>query len=239
VLVVSDLHGNLAALQAVAAVPHDALVCLGDLVGYGPEPGAVVRWVREHAALVMQGNHDRALADGVAPGCRSGFQRLAAATFPIGAAQVDPEERAYLGSLPREARRTFDGVRCLFVHATPADPLYRYLGPDPAGWERELAGVEANLVLVGHTHLAFELSGGGRRVVNPGSVGQPKDGDPRAAFALLECGRVTLGRVAYPVERTVQGLERAGLSAGVFQPLAELLRSGRVPPGLDRTRRGR
>jgi len=233
VLVVSDIHGNVAALEAVVARPYDALVCLGDLVGYGPAPGPVVRWVRAHAALIVQGNHGRALADGVPPGCRAGFERLAKAASPLGARQLSGDEIAYLGALPRLAVRTFDGVRYLFVHATPSDPLYRYLGAQRDDWHREVAGLSVDAVVVGHTHHQFELDLGACRVVNPGSVGQPKDGDPRAAYAVLEDGRLALERAEYPVQWTIRDLEAEALPDDVVGVLASLLRTGRVPEDLD------
>ncbi len=233
VLIISDIHGNAPALEAVLTQPHDALICLGDLVGYGPAPGPVVRRIRAEATLVLQGNHDRALADAVPPGCRAAFEHLAHATAPLGGTQLSPEEIAYLGSLPRSATRTFDGVKCLFVHATPGDPLYRYLLADPEEWERQIGGLEADLVVVGHTHRQFELPLSSCRVVNPGSVGQPKDGDPRAAYAILEQGRIILGRVEYPFDLTIGALEAAELPEGVVRSLADLLRSGRVPETLD------
>jgi predicted phosphodiesterase len=228
VLVLSDIHGNLAALEAAIATPHDAMVCLGDLVGYGPSPGPVVRSVRASAILALQGNHDRALADGVAPGCRAQFEWLAQATFSLGQQQLAPEEIAYLGALPRQALRVFDGVRYLFVHATPSDPLYRYLGPEPDVWAKEATGVDADVVVVGHTHIQFELALAGKRVVNPGSVGQPKDGDPRAAYAVLEDGGVRLCRTAYSVERTIDAFQNTGVPLEAVSALGSLLRTGRV-----------
>ena len=226
---VSDIHGNLAALEAVAAEAHDLVVCLGDLVGYGPEPGACVRWVQARAELVLQGNHDRSLADGSPPRCRAEFQWLADAVMQLGQVQLSREERAYLGSLPRSAVRQYDGSRYLFVHATPSDPLYRYLGPDPGAWEAEVHSLDVDTVIVGHTHLQFELAVVGKSVINPGSVGQPKDGDPRAAYAVLENGAVRLGRMAYDVERTVAGLRASGRDQDAVAALSVLLRTGRVP----------
>jgi predicted phosphodiesterase len=229
-LVISDVHGNLAALEAVLAQPHDALVCLGDLVGYGPEPGACVRRIRAEAALVLQGNHDRALGEGVPPGCSPRFEWLARALDPVGRAQLDPEERAWLAGLPRTAVQEYDGRRCLLVHATPDEPLYRYLGLDARAWADEVAGLDVDAVLVGHTHVQFELRAAGRRVINPGSVGQPKDGDPQAACALLENGAVRFARVAYDVERTTAVLARTGADPAAVAALSDLLRTGRVPP---------
>lgn len=229
-LVLSDIHGNLAALEAVAAQPHDLLICLGDLVGYGPQPGPCVRWVRAHAALVVQGNHDRALGDGSPAGCRTEFQWLADALAPLGQAQLSGEERAYLAGLPRSVVRELDGTRCLFVHATPGDPLYRYLGPDQAAWAVEVGSLDADLVMAGHTHLQFELIVDGKRVVNPGSVGQPKDGDPRAAYAVHENGACRFGRMPYDVERTIAELQATGADRDAVADLSLLLRTGRTPP---------
>jgi predicted phosphodiesterase len=232
VLVVSDIHGNLAALEAVLGQDYDALVCLGDLVGYGPCPGPVLRLLRVRANLILQGNHDRALAEGVAPGCRPAFERLAHAVFPLGQRQLTADEIAYLGALPRQATRTFDGVRYHFLHATPSDSLYRYLGPDPTQWAREVTGIETEALIVGHTHIQFDLRVDGKRVVNPGSVGQPKDGDPGAAYAILERGEIHLERVAYPVEQTLMALEQAGIPSEPRAVLEKLLRTGQVPPEL-------
>jgi predicted phosphodiesterase len=119
VLVISDVHGNREALEAVVAEPHDSMICLGDLVGYGPEPAACVQWARAHAQLVLQGNHDRALAEGVAPGGRAQFLWLAEALAPLGRAQLAEEDITYLRQLPRPAALEIDGGRFLFVHATP------------------------------------------------------------------------------------------------------------------------
>ncbi len=211
VLVVSDLHGNWPALEAVAAVPHDAVVCLGDIVGYGPQPAACLRWLRENGAHVVQGNHDRALADDVPPRCRADFEWLAAATAGIARSQLDEEELAFLRSLPRTRDLTLDGKRLLLLHATPSEPLYSYLDPDPEKWCAAVAGIDADILLVGHTHLPFHFDLGGLQVVNPGSLGQPKDGDPRAAFALIEDGVPRLERASYPVHRTVAGLRATGV----------------------------
>jgi len=231
ILVVSDIHGNWPALQAVAAVPHDAVVCLGDTVGYGPQPAACLRWLRASGAHMVQGNHDRALADVVPPRCHPDFEWLAAAAQGIAHAQLDEEEKAFLRGLPRRRDVVLDGRRLALVHATPADPLYSYIGPDPERWRAAAAGVDADFLLVGHTHLPFHLDLGGPSIVNPGSLGQPKDGDPRAAFAMIEEGVPRLARVRYPVEQTVSALEAAGLEPPALEALARVLRTGRTPAG--------
>jgi putative phosphoesterase len=236
VLLVSDVHGNLAALEAVAAEPHDAVICLGDLVGYGPEPAACVRWARDEGAIMVKGNHERALAEHAPPGCREHFLWLAEATAGLTASRMTAEEVRALDALPRWADFELDGRRCLCVHAAPSDPLYRYLGPDPAAWEAEVAGLDVDFVFVGHTHVQFMLDCAGTLVVNPGSVGQPKDGDPRAAYAVIENGTVALKRVSYAIERTVEGLRRASLPAAAVRALAAMLRTGRAGDALDPAR---
>jgi len=228
VLVVSDIHGNWPALEAVAAVPHDSVVCLGDIVGYGPQPGECLRWLRANGAEIVQGNHDRALADDVPPRCRPDFEWLASAAAGIGRRQLDDEEKTFLRALPRTRRVVLDGRRALVVHATPVDPLYDYLPPDPDAWRAAVAGIDADILLVGHTHLPFHFQLGGLHVVNPGSVGQPKDGDPRAACAVIEDGIPRLERRPYPIERTVDGLRAAGVETSAYEALAALLRTGRA-----------
>jgi putative phosphoesterase len=235
ILIVSDIHGNAAALEAIAAQESfDEVICLGDIVGYGPEPAACLRWLRKHSARMVQGNHDRALGERVPPGCTPAFQWLADATYHIGEAQLTVAERSYLAGLPRSALIRRAGLRLMLVHATPRDPLYGYREPDIAAWEEDLSDVEADLVLVGHTHLQFELQVGARRLVNPGSAGQPKGGDGRAAYAVLEDGTLRLGRVAYPIEHTISGLAQAGVAPRAVEALGFLLRTGQVPPPSDR-----
>lgn len=228
-LVISDIHGNAAALEAVAAEPRDLVICLGDIVGYGPEPAWCVDWVREHAQVVVQGNHDRAAAEGIDPRCSNRFRTLAQAASGFAQRQLSSDARDFLARLPRWAGLPLDEVEYLFVHATPSEPRYRYLGPDAAEWAHEIATVQTEVVVVGHTHLPFSIPVAGSRVVNPGSVGQPKDGDPRAAYAVIDGGRIELKRVAYAVERTVGLLEASDIGPDAICQLSELLRTGSVP----------
>lgn len=231
-LVISDIHGNLAALEAVLAEPHDKVLCLGDIVGYGPQPAACLQRIRAERAIVVQGNHDHALAEGDGPQCRPGFLRLAEAVAPLSWQQLSPDELAYLAALPRWLVLDLDGWRYTLVHATPSNPLYRYLGSDPEAWAPEVRHADAESVFVGHSHVQFMLEVEGVRVVNPGSVGQPKDHEPTAAYAVIEDGEIALRRTAYPVEDTVAALEGSSLPTDVIADLAELLRTGRVPERL-------
>lgn len=229
VLVVADIHANYPALTAVLREAHDALICLGDLIGYGPHPSACVEEIRRRGDVVLQGNHDRALADHRPPGCRPAFRWLAEATSEIAEHQLDTADVEYLRGLPRWAASTLDDRSYVAVHATPADPQYTYLGPDPVAWAQQAEAVDADLILVGHTHLQFRLRAGRSEVINPGSVGQPKDGDPRAAYAVIDQGRVELKRVAYDVNETVRALRQTNVDPSAVAILAGLLVSGTPP----------
>lgn len=226
ILIIADVHGNLAALEAVLADPHDALICIGDMVGYGPEPGACVRRILNEAHLVLRGNHDHALATGEAPGCRPSFQWLAEATAQLGVAQLSATERLSLAELPLRASHMVDGMCYHLVHATPTDPMYRYLDPTSGDWARELQHIGPEILLVGHTHLQFRHQVAGRTILSPGSVGQPKDGDARAAYMIIEDGTFMFCRAAYRVERTVAALERSGIEPAAAAVLTRLLRTG-------------
>lgn len=226
VLVIADVHGNLAALEAVLADPHDALICLGDVVGYGPEPGRCVRRILNEAELVMRGNHDHALAAGAAPGSPPSLEWLARATVELGESQLDAGERAALGALPLRASRTFDGIQYHLVHAAPTDPMYRYLEPTSPEWNREVEEIGPQVLLVGHSHLQFRHHAKGHVILSPGSVGQPRNGDPRASYMVIEDGTFSFCRAAYRIERTVEALERSGIEPAAAAVLTQLLRTG-------------
>jgi putative phosphoesterase len=229
VLVVSDIHGNIEALRAVAAAEPDVdqVICLGDIVDYGPHPDATVAWVRARAFASVRGNHDHAVAFDVDCGSAPPFRRLAVETRRKTASMMDADALAFLRGLP--ARRTIaaDGRRLELLHAAPRDPLFQYLpGTRVAEWKEAAADIEAELILVGHTHLPVIVELGGKRLVNPGSVGLPHGRDPRACYAVIEDGEPVLKRVSYDVERTVADLKSCGLPEDVVQSLESLYRGG-------------
>lgn len=228
ILVVSDLHGNRAAIEAVAE-PHDVCFCLGDLVDYGPEPAACIRWAMANADYAVRGNHDHGVAQEVPVTGDMGFRYLTRVTRPDMWEALDAEERKYLLQLPVTQRVTIGDVRFLLVHATPRDPLDEYLLRDEAAWARRLETVDADVVCVGHSHMQFKLRVGDKTVLNPGSVGLPRDGDPRAAYAVIEDGRIELKRVPYPIEETVAAFESSPWPDRAKSMLTHVLRNGRLP----------
>jgi predicted phosphodiesterase len=228
VAVVSDIHANYHALEAVLAAISvenvDEVWCLGDTVGYGPRPNRCCAVIRERAAFCLIGNHDLA-ALGELP--LETFNDDAAAAARWTQATLERDGRAFLAALAPSGAR----VGAELFHASPLDPVWDYvLSRD--GARLSLLATQAPLVLVGHSHvqLAFgsdhgPVAGGvasdgqeidlsqGRWLLNPGSVGQPRGGDPRAAWLLIDqdARRATFRRTPYPIERTQGEMQLRGL----------------------------
>jgi putative phosphoesterase len=225
ILLLADIHANWPALQAIQE-PHDVCVCLGDLVDYGLEPAPCIDWVRRNAHLVVRGNHDHAVAQDVRVNGRTGFKYLTGVTRPITRERLGEDDMRYLSRLPLTRTVTFGDTRFLFVHATPRDPMDEYAPADPEFWARRLADVEADVVCVGHTHQQYVLEVGGKLVINPGSVGQPRDGDPRAAYAVIEDNRVDQKRIDYPIEDAVRVILESSLPEQAKVMLTDVYRHG-------------
>jgi predicted phosphodiesterase len=241
IAVLSDIHANLAALEAVISdLPTvDEVWVLGDIVGYGPHPNEVIGTLQAVGARSVLGNHDGAAIGTVDP---VHFNPDARAAIEWTATVADANARAYLGSLPE--------VRCAdaltAVHGSPRDPIWEYI-TSPSIAAANASAFDTRLCLFGHTHLpmVYRLVDGGieatvgipgdrvalgteRAFVNPGSVGQPRDGLPDAAYAVLSTGSdgtdaVEFRRVRYDVDRT----QRAMRDLGLPPRLVERLRYGR------------
>jgi putative phosphoesterase len=238
ILLLADIHANWPALRAIDE-PHDVCVFLGDLVDYGLEPAPCIGWVRQHAHHAVRGNHDHGAAQFVPVSGRNGFKYLTSVTRPLTQQKLSADDRRYLASLPVTRTVTLEDTSFLLVHATPRDPLDEYAIADVEFWRRRLQQVEADVVCVGHTHHPYVLEVGDRLVINPGSVGQPRDGDPRAAYAVIEDHHVELKRVEYPIEETVRVIQESSLAEPAKGLLAEVLRTGGMPkPDSSRQKSG-
>ncbi len=237
ILLVADLHGNWPALQALAE-PHDVCLCLGDLVDYGVEPAPCVDWVRRHARAAVRGNHDHGAAQNVVVNGRTGYRYLTGVTRAVTRERLVEADMRFLSRLPVSQMLTLDDTRFLLVHATPRDPLDEYAPPDVEFWRRRLQDVDADVVCVGHTHLPYVLEVDDKLVINPGSLGQPRDGDPRACYALLEDHRVELKRVEYAVEDAVRAAQASPLPDDAKDMLATIFRTGALPSRLDVNKAG-
>lgn len=207
---ISDIHANLPALEAVIddMPPVDEVVCAGDVVGYNPWPAACLDRVRELATVTVRGNHDATVETPE----RYRANRMAEAGLEHAYAELSESQLAWLRSLPRSATFGNDGFLLTHSHPSP-DRQGAYVYPESfSTLDRYLEGVDG--VVLGHTHVqAAEDTPEGRLVVNPGSVGQPRDGDPDAAYAVLDTDDTTvdLRRVEYDRDRVRSAVEAAGL----------------------------
>jgi putative phosphoesterase len=225
ILLVADIHGNWPALQALEET-YDVCLCLGDLVDYGLDPVPCVDWVRRNARHVVRGNHDHGVAQNVIIAGKNGFKYLTSVTRPLTRARLGDDDMRFLAGLPLTQMVTFEDLRFLLVHATPRDPLDEYAPPDADFWKRRLQDVDADVICVGHTHYPYVLEIEDKLVINPGSVGLPRDGDPRASYAIVEDRRVELKRTAYPVDNSIQTIQDSPLPDAAKELLAEVLRTG-------------
>ena len=232
IALLSDVHANLVALEAVlAALPEvDGIWVMGDTVGYGPEPADVLALLRERGAIMVAGNHDLAVATGQG---LEVFNPVAASAALMHRTWLSPEDRDFLAALPVVG---YAGGATL-VHGSIRDPIWEYVWDARSAYP-SLVAAGSELSCNGHTHVpaVFELLGDhvssslgrglvalqGRALVNPGSVGQPRDRDPRASWAVLDTeGRtVEFMRTAYDVAATQQRIRERGLPAFLADRLA-------------------
>jgi predicted phosphodiesterase len=239
VAVISDIHSNLPALEAVLAdlgrSDPDQVWCLGDIVGYGADPNACTKLVSEVVEVCLAGNHDLVVSGDLDVRY---FAMSAGAAARWTVKQVTPETREFLSGLAPLGHTAGVGL----YHASPRDPVWEYvLSVSQAG---DCLDVQQQRVcLIGHSHVAcyFPRDGGetigeqaldgaalemarGEWLVNPGSVGQPRDGDPRAAYLMLdtETWDASFKRVEYPIDEAA----RAIIDAGLPRSLADRLYQG-------------
>lgn len=241
--VLSDIHGNVPALEAVLEVigPLDALWQLGDIVGYGPEPEAVISRLKGLGATGVLGNHDAAALGRIES---SWFNEDARTAVQWAAGQLSEGARQWLGALPdRITHGTEEGLfssTFTLVHGSPRDPIWEYVYSTPVA-RANLGAFQTAHCLVGHTHvpLVFREDDGAietlapsdgsrltldhrRTLLNPGSVGQPRDGDPRACAMVIDTEQMSVEwrRVAYPVEVVQERMRAAGLPPRLVERLS-------------------
>jgi len=227
IVVISDLHAN---FDALCALPElgDELWVLGDLVNYGPMPAEAVAFVRAHSEVVVRGNHDHAVGFDVDPRCTPRYAEMADSTAQYSKAALDPDARDYLRGLPLARTLVRDGRSFYLCHAIPSNPLYGYCPEDSDLWAAELKKVDADFLLVGHTHTPFVRQIGDKTIVNPGSLGQPKTGKADACYAVWEDGAFALKQFTYPVQQAVERIEHMPIPDAVRRDLVKVLRTGAV-----------
>ena len=229
VAIISDVHGN---MEALGALPDnfDELWVLGDLVNYGPDPDSVVDFIEANADVVVQGNHDHAIAFNENPRCSKPFREMAHAMKQYTRSVLSHSQEQFLRQLPLQCEREIEGLRVLLCHAMPSDPLFAYCPPDSAQWRSELEESGADVLLVGHTHIPFVREFNSQTVANPGSLGQPKTGSPAARYAVWDTtacpSAIELRFFEYPFEKTIEKINALPIRAEIRAGLADVLRHG-------------
>ena len=251
--IISDIHANLEALEAVlahvATLQVDQLICLGDVIGYGPNPAECLDLVMKHCDLTILGNHDQAAIfdpEGFNPiALRAIFWTRDQMEKVGDHAQVD-KRWDFIGELPRRQ----DEGEYLLVHGSPRDPVREYMVPRDAADRQKMGECfakmgEAKLCFVGHSHIpgvytedlrflspgnggaagkSYVHEAGKKALINVGSVGQPRDGDPRASYVITDGKKVTFFRLDYDVKTT---MEKIYATPGLPNYLADRLVVGR------------
>jgi putative phosphoesterase len=229
IAIVSDIHANLAALQAFPESDYDQLWCVGDLVDYGPRPREVIHEIQSRATVVVSGNHDYAAGFSADPRCSPPFRRLAAETLRYTQEVCSDEHLLVLRNLPQFREITIRGTRFYVAHATPSDPLFAYSPEGSERWTREVELIEADVLIVGHTHTPFVRVVGNTTIVNPGSLGQPKTGRPLACYAVWEDGVVSLKEYEYPIAETIRDIRGMPITEADQDALISVLKTGMLP----------
>jgi predicted phosphodiesterase len=213
-VVVSDVHANLEAFEAVLAEARDVdVLCLGDLVDYGANPNEVVEIVRRRGIRCVMGNHDWAAV--------SGDTRLLNAKAAMSSiwtrTHLSSQNLEFIRTLAPELRTPFETAEAYFTHGSPDDRLWEYVDPRTHSdlFGHYLVKLRVGIIGLGHTHVPYVWEEKGKVVFNPGSVGQPRDGNPKASFALIsfeeEEVSVEIRRVDYDIGKAASKIREAGL----------------------------
>jgi putative phosphoesterase len=228
ILLISDAHSNLHALETVLdKVSFDDILFVGDAVDYGPNPFEVYSRLHEAGAKMILGNHDAAAAFGI--DCRSSEKMHEASVVTrrrITIPRMPEKGLSELGTAARRLRIDYEGLTVEAMHASPRDELYEYISREQAS-NLEMGGTD--LMVLGHTHIQYEVRDSKRWIVNPGSVGMPKDGDPRASYAILDTykRKVEFGRKDYDIENMLKELSKLiGSEKRIFELLSTVFRTG-------------
>jgi putative phosphoesterase len=235
IALLADVHGNLPALEAVLRDVHrrkpDQIWYLGDFLGYIPFPNEVIALLRDQKAVCIKGNYDDKVLAYPRKAARWKKTKRAAklAAFRWNSACLHAENRRYLEGLPTTRSLDVMGITALLTHGSPDCPKEPLSDDTPRERLRELAdAAQADLVACGHSHVSFQRRVNGTCFINPGSVGRPGGGDPRAAYrwVTVEAGRINSRprRVTYDIERAGRAIHAAGLDRQFY----EALRRGQV-----------
>ncbi|HOW15887.1 metallophosphoesterase family protein [Methanosarcina sp.] len=214
ILLIADIHANLEALQTILDVPHDRAICLGDIVDYGPDPDRCIDLLQKKNIPTVRGNHDNAVAFKVDCQCGYKYKHLSIATREYTWKVLEKSQMEYLKKLPLLIKEEIDGKSLYLTHASPRS-MFEYVKPETPDEEIQsmlegaIEPVKADFLIIGHSHIPMNRKLGNLTIINPGSVGQPRDGDTRAGCAVFdtETGKVEFFRLEYDIEAVCAKIE--------------------------------
>jgi len=210
--VLSDIHGNLPALEAVLAEVRgnvDRTVFLGDLAGYYPFVSECVQAAGPELTTAVLGNHDEVLLRSLEQGIPADYRSRFGSALERARSSLSPAAKELITSWPRQRSLMLDGVKIGMFHGAPWDPLHGRVYPDFKQWQRFSASAE-DIILLGHTHYSMMREWKDKIILNPGSVGQPRDASGAACYATLElpARRIQLHRVRYDASQVLADVRR-------------------------------
>ncbi|MHA2407655.1 MAG: metallophosphoesterase family protein, partial [Candidatus Ranarchaeia archaeon] len=215
ILVISDIHGNIDALRRVfkEETQWDSLIFAGDAVGYGASPNEVISELKQQEIIACMGNHDFAVISLKT----DWFNEYAVKAIRWTNKTLTVDSKSWLANLPSRKEFNIGSIRVGLVHGSPRKPLYEYVTPDTpiSQLESHREEMDVDILILGHTHIPFIQKLPGGIILNPGSVGQPRDGDPRASYIILEIDedevQAQIHRIKYPIRIAASRIKEAGL----------------------------
>jgi len=231
IIIFADLHANVETLVALNMVepPPDAVFFLGDAIGYGPDPAPCVDWLRRFVKHAVRGDHDYAIATGGEFASPPEMAPLAQATSAHTLRMLRANDLRWLAGLPTTQHVEMGGAKFFLAHSAPRNPAsggLEFATMSDDALRAELDGVDADVVLLGHTHVPAIRKIGDTHIVNPGSLGQPRHGLPSATYALWEDGNLRIKHIDYDPSITQRKLGLMLLEPHVETRLSELLGKG-------------
>jgi len=218
IAIISDIHSNLEALKTVLKEIRNLgikkIYCCGDIVGYGPEPNECVELIAKKNIPSIMGNHDIAC---VSLQDKESFTEFGQKAIEWSNNILTEQNKRFLFNQPKNL--VIDNIH--FVHGSPVHYLWDRIYPDTSESElnRFLNKVNKDILIIGHTHYPFVKELNGKLVINPGSVGQPRDGDCRASFAVLDSKKAEIHRISYIIRKTAENIKKAGLPENLAERL--------------------
>ena len=231
ILILSDIHANWHALEAILdKESYDALIFLGDIVDFGPNPRNCVKFLMKASKTHfwgVRGDHDHAMAYGINSKCPGELNSISNVTREWGEDFLTSKEVGFLRRLPLYNEFSIYGMNFKIVHESENN-VKRYCGCKLGNDLNEVHDEERNFVLFGHSHKPFLKNLGNTTILNPGSVGQPRDFNPRSSYAVIDDGIPYIRRVNYDIERTINELERSALPKHLTSKLTSILHTGGI-----------